>query len=162
MPRCRGGEQSRRPEGTAARAGGDRGTRRLLGPCAAYHALAAALQDGQFVVGPMTESDLRLAIIGPADAAGLHIDPGLTDTILSDLRAAADDDAVAAVLPLLSQAMALTWEKREGDRLNNPRLRAIRRCRPRWPDHRGQGLRRHARDQQALARELRRDDRGQP
>ena len=39
--------------------------------CAAYPELAGALQDGQFVVGPMTESELRLAITGPADAAGL-------------------------------------------------------------------------------------------
>ncbi len=43
--------------------------------CAAYPELAGALQDGQFVVGPMTESELRLAITGPADAAGLRIDP---------------------------------------------------------------------------------------
>ena len=86
--------------------------------CAAYPELADALQEGQFVVGPMTQSDLRLAITGPADAAGLHIDPALTDTILSDLRAAGGDDA-AGVLPLLSQAMSLTWESREGDRLTS-------------------------------------------
>ena len=86
--------------------------------CAAYPELVGALQDGHFVVGPMTESELRLAITGPADAAGLRIDPALTDTILGDLRAADGDDA-AGVLPLLSQAMALTWEKREGDRLTS-------------------------------------------
>ena len=86
--------------------------------CAAYPELAGALQEGQFVVGPMTQSDLRLAITGPADAAGLRIDPALTDTILADLRAAGADDA-AGVLPLLSQAMSLTWEKREGDRLTS-------------------------------------------
>jgi hypothetical protein len=86
--------------------------------CAAYPELAAALQEGQFVVGPMTESDLRLAITGPADAAGLSIDPTLTETILSDLRTAAGDDAVG-VLPLLSQAMSLTWQNREGNRLTS-------------------------------------------
>ena len=58
--------------------------------CAAYPELADALQDGQFVVGPMTESELRLAITGPAEAAGLRIDPGLTDTILADLHAAGE------------------------------------------------------------------------
>ena len=84
--------------------------------CAAYPELAGALQEGQFVVGPMTQSDLRLAITGPANAAGLRIDPALTDTILADLRVAGADDA-AGVLPLLSQAMSLTWDKREGDRL---------------------------------------------
>ena len=84
--------------------------------CAAYPELASALQEGQFVVGPMSESDLRLAITGPAAAAGLEIDPALADTVLSDLRAAAGDDTPGS-LPLLSQAMLLTWENREGNRL---------------------------------------------
>ena len=84
--------------------------------CASVPALVSELQDGQFVVGPMTGSELRVAITGPAEAAGLRIDPGLTDTILGDLRVAGGDGS-AGVLPLLSQAMALTWEQREGDRL---------------------------------------------
>src|SRR5262249_25652410 len=42
--------------------------------CAAYPELKGGLQDGQFIVGPMTESEFRVAITGPADAAGLHID----------------------------------------------------------------------------------------
>ena len=86
--------------------------------CAAVPELVGALQDGQFVVGPMTESELRVAITGPAEAAGLRIDPALTDTILGDLRVAGGDRS-AGVLPLLSQAMALTWEQREGDRLTS-------------------------------------------
>jgi WD40 repeat protein len=86
--------------------------------CAAYPDLRGALQDGQFVVGPMTESELRLAITGPAEVAGLHIESALTGTILSDLRAAGGDGA-AGPLPLLSETMALTWEKREGDRLTS-------------------------------------------
>jgi WD40 repeat protein/transcriptional regulator with XRE-family HTH domain len=86
--------------------------------CAATPELVSALQDGQFVVGPMTESELRMAITGPAEAAGLRIDPGLCDTILGDLRVAGGDRS-AGVLPLLSQAMALTWEHREGDRLTS-------------------------------------------
>jgi hypothetical protein len=66
----------------------------------------------------MTESELRVAITGPAGAAGLHIDPALTDTILGDLQVAGAARS-AGVLPLLSQAMALTWEHREGDRLTS-------------------------------------------
>ena len=85
--------------------------------CAAYRELADALQDGQFVVRPMSESDLRLAITGPADAAGLQIESALIDTILSDLRVASGEDA--GILPLLSQAMSLTWEKRDGNRLTS-------------------------------------------
>jgi WD40 repeat protein/transcriptional regulator with XRE-family HTH domain len=84
--------------------------------CAAVPELVGALQDGQFVVGPMTESELRVAVTGPAEAAGLRIDVALTETILGDLRVAGGDGS-AGVLPLLSQAMALTWEQREGDRL---------------------------------------------
>ena len=86
--------------------------------CASFPELVSALQDGHFVVGPMTESELRIAITGPAEAAGLRIDPALTDTILGDLRAAGADRS-AGVLPLLSQAMALTWVEREGDRLTS-------------------------------------------
>ena len=86
--------------------------------CAAVPELVGALQDGHFVVGPMTESELRVAITGPAEAAGLRIDSALTDTILGDLRVAGGNRP-AGILPLLSQAMALTWEQREGDRLTS-------------------------------------------
>jgi hypothetical protein len=86
--------------------------------CAAVPELVGALQDGHFVVGPMTESELRVAITGPAASAGLQIDPALTDIILGDLRVAGADRS-AGVLPLLSQAMALTWEHRVGDRLTS-------------------------------------------
>src|ERR1019366_2226356 len=85
--------------------------------CAAYPELARALQDGQFVVGPMTESDLRRAVTGPAEAARLEIEAGLVDSILRDLHSA--DANNAGVLPLLSQAMLLTWENREGNRLTS-------------------------------------------
>ncbi len=85
--------------------------------CAAYRELADALQDGQFVIRPMSEFDLRLAITGPAVAAGLLIEPTLTDTILSDLQVASGEEA--GVLPLLSQAMALTWENRSGKQLTS-------------------------------------------
>jgi energy-coupling factor transporter ATP-binding protein EcfA2 len=84
--------------------------------CAAYPELAAALRDSQFIVEPMTELDLRLAITGPASAAGLQLEPGLVDTVLADLRAA-EREVTAGVLPLLSQAMLLTWQARDGTRL---------------------------------------------
>ncbi|MBN6054598.1 hypothetical protein JYK22_21835 [Nonomuraea sp. RK-328] len=79
--------------------------------CAAYPQLAEAIQDGQVIVEPMTESDLRLAITGPAAAAGLEIEPGLVETILGELGAGDRDEAGA--LPLLSQALRNTWERRE-------------------------------------------------
>ncbi len=87
----------------------------FLDRCAAHPLLAAAMRNGQFVVGPMTESELRRAIVGPAEAAGLTIEPGLTDTILAELGQAGTFEAGS--LPLLSQTMLATWENRTGDRL---------------------------------------------
>ncbi|WP_169809372.1 hypothetical protein [Actinomadura chibensis] len=84
--------------------------------CARHPLLAAALQDGPFIVGPMPAADLRRAITGPADAAGLEIEPGLIDTILSGLRSPTGGYD-AGVLPLLSQTMLTIWEHREDDRL---------------------------------------------
>jgi len=89
--------------------------------CAGFPELVRAMQDGQIVVGPMADADLRRAITGPAETSGLAVEPDLVDTILADLRSAADGDRSSAgapgLLPLLSQAMVLTWERRDGDRL---------------------------------------------
>jgi hypothetical protein len=76
--------------------------------------------DRMFVVGPMAEPDLRRAISGPADAAGLEIEPGLVDTILADLRSAHTPGGYeAGVLRWLSQAMLVTWNHREEGRLTS-------------------------------------------
>jgi WD40 repeat protein len=86
--------------------------------CAGFPELARAMQDDQIVVGPMTGADLRRVITGPAEAAGLAAEPDLVDAILADLRSAGDEGrGSAGALPLLSQAMVLTWERRDGDRL---------------------------------------------
>jgi WD40 repeat protein len=85
--------------------------------CAAYPELVPAMERGQVVVAPMAEADLRRVITGPAEASGLRLEPGLADAILADLRSAGDGARAVGFLPLLSQAMALTWEKREGDQL---------------------------------------------
>lgn len=88
--------------------------------CAAHPLLAKPLQDGQFILGPMTESDLRRTITGPAAAADLELEPGLVESVLSDLRSHADEGGYGSgALPLLSQAMLLTWEKRQGRTLTN-------------------------------------------
>ncbi len=84
--------------------------------CANDPVLAGALQDRQFVVSPMIGADLRLVITGPAAAAGLDIEAGLVETILSELRSAAGSYDAGA-LPLVSQIMLAVWEHREGRRL---------------------------------------------
>ncbi|GLW25044.1 hypothetical protein Mame01_50860 [Microbispora amethystogenes] len=87
----------------------------FLDRCAAYPALVEAMTGGQSVLGPMNVSELRRAIVGPAAAAGLELEPGLTDLVLRDLGSG--DGYGAGALPLLSQAMLATWENRDGDRL---------------------------------------------
>ncbi len=89
--------------------------------CAGFPELVQAMRDGQIVVGPMADADLRRVITGPAEASGLAVEPDLVDTILADLRSATDGGRSSAgalgPLPLLSQAMVLTWERRDSDRL---------------------------------------------
>jgi WD40 repeat protein len=84
--------------------------------CATYPQLVRAMEDDQIVVGPMAEAGLGRAIAGPAEASGLRVDSALVDAIVADVHAAGAGP-VGAVLPLLSQALALTWENRESDGL---------------------------------------------
>src|SRR5262249_6261457 len=51
----------------------------FYGKCAAYPELAAAVSDHHFLVGPMTEAELRRAIERPAQLAGCELEPGLVD-----------------------------------------------------------------------------------
>ncbi|MFD0686042.1 nSTAND1 domain-containing NTPase [Actinomadura fibrosa] len=76
--------------------------------CANYPALTAALENS-FVVGPMTDSKLRLAITGPAAAAGLDLEADLVETIMDDLPTG------PGVLPFLAHTLRQTWEHREGN-----------------------------------------------
>ena len=84
--------------------------------CAGYPQLARVMQHDQLVVGPLPDAALRRVITGPAEASGLRLEPGLADVILADLRTAGGEQN-AGVLPLLSEAMVLTWEKREDGQL---------------------------------------------
>jgi WD40 repeat protein len=86
--------------------------------CAAHPGLVRAMQRDQVVVGPMTDADLRQVITGPAQASGLTVEPDLVEAILADLRSATDTGPGGpGALPLLSQALMLTWERRDGTRL---------------------------------------------
>ena len=53
--------------------------------CAAYPALSRALAANHVVVGPMEADELRGAIEGPAERAGLSVQPELVDALLNDL-----------------------------------------------------------------------------
>jgi len=88
--------------------------------CTAHPALGPALSD-QFIVGPMNIRELREAIEAPARDAGLEVQQGLVESMLTDLEAVTspdgDDGAVATYdpgkLPLLAHALRETWEGRE-------------------------------------------------
>ena len=82
--------------------------------CASYPQLVRPMEDGQLVIGPMPEASLRRAVSGPAEASGLRVESVLIDAIVADVHAA-DTGPDGAALPLLSQALTLTWENREGD-----------------------------------------------
>jgi WD40 repeat protein len=79
-----------------------------------YPALASALQDGQVLVGPLNEAELRSVITGPASKARLDVEEGLVEVLLRDLVPAAHDGVAAhdpGALPLLSHALLTTWER---------------------------------------------------
>jgi WD40 repeat protein len=83
-----------------------------------YPALAEAQKAGPFLVGPMTEAELREVVTGPAAEAGLAIDTELSDELAREVRDRPDAiELGSGVLPLVSQVMAATWEKREDNRL---------------------------------------------
>jgi WD40 repeat protein len=87
--------------------------------CAGYPQLARIMQHSQLVVGPMPDADLRRVIARPAEMSGLRLERGLADVILADLHMAgrAQNAGAMGFLPLLSEAMVLTWDKREDGQL---------------------------------------------
>ncbi|MFC5827474.1 caspase, EACC1-associated type [Nonomuraea insulae] len=99
----------------------------FFGHCAGHGELVPALGH-PVVVGPMTPAQLREAIEGPARRAGLTLQPGLIDLILEDLgfdQAATEPrPGGAALLPLLSHALLVTWQHREGSVLTMGAYRA--------------------------------------
>ncbi|MGP3937843.1 nSTAND1 domain-containing NTPase [Nonomuraea sp. KM88] len=84
--------------------------------CAAFPQLTDVLRAGPYLLGAMSDSELRQAIIGPAAFAGLRLDDGLTELVVGDLRTAGQT-IEPGTLPLLSQSLLTTWHNRDDDRL---------------------------------------------
>ncbi len=83
--------------------------------CMAFPALVPALADRQVLVGALSEGEVRDAIEKPAFAAGLMLEPGLTDLLLRDLRSGESAErAEGGALPLLAYALLSTWQRRDG------------------------------------------------
>ena len=64
------------------------------------------------------EADLREMIEGPASQAGLLLEPGLVELLIGDVA------GQPGALPLLSHALRVTWERREGRTLTVAGYRA--------------------------------------
>lgn len=93
--------------------------------CLRHPELADALQHRHMVLGPLTSTELRNAVTGPAKAVGLELEPGLAELIVREVstdgpRGAHD----AGVLPLLSHALLVTWQRRKAGRLTLAGYRA--------------------------------------
>jgi DNA-binding SARP family transcriptional activator/WD40 repeat protein len=79
-----------------------------LGDLSGHAGFARTAERGLHLLAPMGPEQLRAAITEPAAMAGLLIEPGLVDLLVSEVS----DEPGA--LPLLSHALRTTWERREG------------------------------------------------
>ena len=77
---------------------------------AAFEELARVMDQHQFLVGPMSEAELRQAIEVPAYRAGADFDPGLVDKLIADVL------GQPGALPLLQHALAALWRERVNGR----------------------------------------------
>jgi hypothetical protein len=80
--------------------------------CAIYERLAAAMSDRHMLIGPMSDQELREAIVRPARLTGCEYDPGLVEILLEDTK------GEAGGLPLLEYALTQLWERRVAGRLS--------------------------------------------
>jgi WD40 repeat protein/class 3 adenylate cyclase/tRNA A-37 threonylcarbamoyl transferase component Bud32 len=80
--------------------------------------LARAVASNHVLLGAMSHSEMRRAVVEPADVAGLRLEPGLVEVILAEVGGA------PGTLPLLSHALRATWERREGRTLTIAAYRA--------------------------------------
>ena len=90
----------------------------FFGHAATHKELARLLERQTLLLGPMDEEGLRNAIEGPARVAGLSLEPGLPDVILSDIA------GEPGGLPLLSHALLEVWSRRDGRTLTIAGYRA--------------------------------------
>ncbi len=82
-----------------------------VGRLAEHPEVAEHLHGGLVLVPPLTETELRQVVEEPARTAGLMVEPDLTDVAVRDVLGR------TGALPLLSTALAETWERRRDGRL---------------------------------------------
>jgi WD40 repeat protein/class 3 adenylate cyclase len=90
----------------------------LYGRLSAHTDLARAVAETQVLLGAMTDTELERAVTEPARLAGLRLEAGLVELILRDVA------GEPGALPLLSHALRVTWERRDGRTLTVDGYRA--------------------------------------
>ncbi|SOC53501.1 BTAD domain-containing putative transcriptional regulator [Ornithinimicrobium cerasi] len=83
----------------------------LVGQLAEHQELGRVLGDSTVLVGQPGPEEIRRAVELPARRAGLRLDVGLADAVVSDAG------REPGLLPLLSTSLTQLWHAREGDRL---------------------------------------------
>jgi WD40 repeat protein/DNA-binding SARP family transcriptional activator len=89
-----------------------------LGELSAQIGFARLIEPSLYLLGALGDADLRAAIQGPADQAGLLLEPGLVELLVQDVQ------GEPGALPMLSHALRITWERREGRTLTVDGYRA--------------------------------------
>ena len=87
-----------------------------LGEVSRYPAFAQLVERGLHLLGPMDSDALRRAIEGPADQAGLRLEPGLVDLLVREVEGA------PGALPLLSHVLRQTWTQARGEHPDRGRV----------------------------------------
>ncbi|RBO88817.1 WD40 repeat domain-containing protein [Nocardia puris] len=89
--------------------------------CLDYPVLQESLEKRSYLLGPMRIDELAAAVTGPAEHAGLELEPGLDELVITELCGLGDHEARQSydpgALPLLSHVMAATWQHRERRKL---------------------------------------------
>jgi WD40 repeat protein/DNA-binding SARP family transcriptional activator len=89
----------------------------FYGRLASYPRFAGLLSRSHVLVGPMGREELARAIEQPAARAGLELEPGLAEALISDVA------GEPGGLPLLSTALLELWRVRDGRVLRYDRYR---------------------------------------
>ncbi len=77
-----------------------------FGQLAEHPAMTARLTEATVLVGSLNATEMRRVVEGPARRAGVAVEPALTDEIVADLA------GEVGTLPLVSTALAATWDRR--------------------------------------------------
>ncbi|MFE7796182.1 hypothetical protein [Nocardia sp. NPDC057440] len=89
--------------------------------CLTFPELQDALEHRSYLLGPMRQDELAQALTRPAEHAGLELESGLEELVITELCGVGDHENRQSydpgALPLLSHVMAATWQHREGRKL---------------------------------------------